>query len=125
MGMGFNIFEHCNFRNGRDLFKDFAEAGFFDDDDDFEFFKGGLFNDDDDDDDDFFRQGFNGFGQGQDFGQNCGKSISRQSTMKNGRRVTLVTTKVINPNGTTTISKTEEIDDGHGNVTLKKLGPGS
>lgn len=41
--------------------------------------------------------------------------------MKNGKRVSVTTTTITNPDGTKTVEKVEEIDDGSGNVKVNKI----
>ena len=48
------------------------------------------------------------------------KKVSKNTTIKNGKKVTVTTTEITNPDGTTTYEKYEETDDGNGNVTVRK-----
>ena len=96
----------------------------------------------DDDADDFFKDSFDnhdfhkvfGMGLGKNFGNfgdfgtfkgsggfSTGKSVSKSTTIKNGKRVSVTTTTVTNPDGTKTVEKKEEIDEGNGKVTVKIL----
>ena len=68
---------------------------------------------------------FDGFGDFGTFkgpqGFSTGKSVSKSTTIKNGKRVSMTTTKITNPDGTTTVEKTEEIDEGNGRVTVNTI----
>jgi curved DNA-binding protein CbpA len=101
----FDFSKSFSFRNGRDLFKEFDAEGFFDDDDDFDFFNK----------DDFFTKGF-GFGNFENFNKNSGsnnisKSISKSTVIKNGKRVSLITTTIVDGNGNVKTEKREEVQD--------------
>ena len=106
------------------MFSDFFKSGFFEDDD-HGFFTKDFFSNDDD----FFTKGFgDGFGQGfgGGFGDMMGgggsfKSTSRTTTIRNGKKVSTIKTTHTNPDGTTTTSIIEEIDDGKGNIKRKKI----
>lgn len=125
---GFEDFPGFSFRDPFNLFKMFQSKGFFDDDD---FFKEDHFGD--------FGKGFGrnmpGFGdfgtfsqqsssQGQ--GNNRGsfstsKSVSKSTTIKNGKKVTVTTTKILNQDGTETVERVEEIDNGDGSLVVNTI----
>ena len=97
----FDFFSNFKFRNGRDLFSEFENGGFFDDDDDFSFFNN----------DDFFG-GFdmNGF-KNNTKGNSFSKSISKSSVIRNGKRVSVTTTTFTDAQGNVQTEKKEEIED--------------
>lgn len=47
--------------------------------------------------------------------------MSKSTTIKNGKKVTVTTTKIKNPDGTETVEKVEEIDEGNGKVTVNEI----
>ena len=64
------------------------------------------------------------FGNFGNFGSNGGgmmKSVSKQTQIRNGKRVSVTTTTITKPDGTKTVEKVEEIDDGSGNVKVNKM----
>lgn len=44
--------------------------------------------------------------------------------MRNGKRVSITTTTITKPDGTKTVEKVEEIDDGSGNVKVNRITDG-
>ena len=100
----FDVFRNFKFRNGRDLFTEFEDDGFFDSDDDFEFFNNNDF--------------FGGFDKNNFKNQGCNnfsKSVSKSTVERNGKRVSITTTTYTDANGNIKTDKKEEVEDIYNN----------
>ena len=107
-----------SFRNSHDLFKEFFNDDFFAEEDR-DFFKMGK-NNFMDDLDDFFKKGHGGGGRGK-FG-GVSKSVSTNTKIINGKRISTTRTTIVRPDGTKTEEVKEEIvePDGTKKVSYKK-----
>ena len=103
------------FTNARDLFKDFFNDGFFDDEDmDFFGFDKNNFNIKADD---FFVNSLKRGSKGGSFS----KSVSTTTKTVNGKRVSVVKTTIVNPDGTKHEEIKEETDDMGKNKNMKHI----